>query len=52
MDCDAEKLLILIEQRPAIYNFKLKEHSNRAVVDRLWDEIGNEMELPGTNSFL
>lgn len=47
MECNAEKLLVLVEQRPAIYNFKLKEHSNRTIIDKLWEEIATEMGHSG-----
>ncbi|XP_069681169.1 uncharacterized protein [Periplaneta americana] len=45
MECDAEKLLVCIEKRPAIYNFNLKDHSNRGVVDKLWEDIAAEMDV-------
>ncbi|XP_055916630.1 uncharacterized protein LOC129949288 isoform X2 [Eupeodes corollae] len=41
---DVEKLLVLIENRPPIYNFKLKEHSDKCIIDKLWMEIAKEMK--------
>ncbi|KAL1493625.1 hypothetical protein ABEB36_009325 [Hypothenemus hampei] len=42
MEIDTEKLIILIEQRPAIYNFTIKDHHNREIIDKLWGEVAQE----------
>jgi hypothetical protein len=44
---DLEKLIILVQQRPSIYNYKDKQHSNRDVQEKLWNEISNIMKAPG-----
>lgn len=48
MDIDADRLLVLVEARPAIYNFNLKEHHNQDVINQLWNEIGQELNITGT----
>lgn len=48
MELDSDKLISLIQTRPAIYNFKMKDHHNKDIVDKLWDEIGKEMNASGT----
>jgi len=48
MDIDADRLLVLVEARPAIYNFNLKEHCNQDVINQLWSEIGQELNITGT----
>ncbi|XP_067121321.1 uncharacterized protein [Centruroides vittatus] len=40
---DVEKFIGAVEKRPAIYNCKLKEYSNRDIKRKYWDEIGKEM---------
>jgi len=45
MNIDADRLLVLIEARPAIYNFNLKDHHNQDVVNQMWSEIGQELNI-------
>lgn len=47
MDIDADRLLVLVEARPAIYNFNLKKHHNQDVVNQMWREIGQELNITG-----
>jgi len=47
MACDGKILISLIEKRPSIYDYKDKDHSNRAVQDKLWEEISKEMNVNG-----
>lgn len=47
MDIDADRLLVLVEARPAIYNFNLKDHHNQDVVNQMWSEIGQELNITG-----
>ena len=47
MGCDPEKLINLVFLRKSIYDFTDKEHSNRIIQDRLWNEISTEMETSG-----
>lgn len=47
MDVDAEKIITLVEARPALYNFTFKEHHNRDVIDKLWLEISEEIGAEG-----
>jgi len=39
MACDGKILISLIEKRPSIYDYKDKDHSNRAVQNKLWENI-------------
>lgn len=45
MDIDADRLLVLIEARPPIYNFYLKEHHNQGIVNQIWTEIVLELDV-------
>lgn len=47
MEVDAEKLIVLIEARPPLYNYQLKDHHNRDLIDKLWEEIAVDMKAPG-----
>jgi len=47
MACDGEILVSLVEKRPSIYDFGDKDHSNRIVQDKLWEEISKEMDVDG-----
>jgi len=47
MTCEGEILVSLVEERPSIYDFNDKDHSNRIVQDRLWEEINKEMNVDG-----
>ncbi|XP_039291988.1 uncharacterized protein LOC111045815 [Nilaparvata lugens] len=40
----AKRLLHHIKERPAIYNFDLKDYYNKAVLQILWKQIADEME--------
>lgn len=44
---DIEKLILLVQERPSIYNYKHKQHSNRDFQEKLWTEISNIMKAPG-----
>ncbi|KAF0721124.1 BESS domain-containing protein [Aphis craccivora] len=44
MGCDPEKLINLVFLRKSIYDFTDKEHSNKIIQDRLWNEISTEMK--------
>ena len=35
MEVGAEKLIVLVEQRPSIYNYTLKEHHNKDMIEQL-----------------
>lgn len=48
---DPDQLLVLVEARPEIYNFTSKDHHNSDKVNKLWDEIGKEMNAPGMCNF-
>lgn len=52
MACDGEILVNLVEMRPSIYNFGDKDHSNRIVQDKLWEEISKEMNVDGNLNIL
>jgi len=47
MACDGEILVSLVEKRPSIYDFEDKDHSNRIVQNKLWEEISKEMDVDG-----
>ncbi|KAK5647841.1 hypothetical protein RI129_002733 [Pyrocoelia pectoralis] len=36
---DTEKFICEIEKRPAIYNVKMKEYSNRDIKAKMWEEV-------------
>ncbi|XP_076030648.1 uncharacterized protein LOC143018936 [Oratosquilla oratoria] len=43
MEVDAEKLIVLVEARPSIYNYTLKDHHNKDIINMFWDEIATEV---------
>ncbi|XP_050317413.1 uncharacterized protein LOC126751299 [Bactrocera neohumeralis] len=43
MNIDAEKLVFLIEARSPIFNNKIKDHNNKLITEKLWEEIATEM---------
>ncbi|XP_076069193.1 uncharacterized protein LOC143041239 [Oratosquilla oratoria] len=43
MEVDAEKLIVLVEARPSIYNYTLKDHHNKEIINMFWDEIATEV---------
>lgn len=47
MEVDAEKLIVLIEARPPLYNYQLKDHHNRDLIESLWKEISEDMKASG-----
>jgi Alcohol dehydrogenase transcription factor Myb/SANT-like. len=44
---DANQLLVYVRARDPIYNPHLTEYNNLEVVNKLWEEIAEEMEAPG-----
>ncbi|KAK9685846.1 Alcohol dehydrogenase transcription factor Myb/SANT-like [Popillia japonica] len=51
---DTEKFINAVENRPALYNLKLKDYSNRDLKLKLWEEVAlimysNWQELPVEN---
>lgn len=52
MACDGEILVSLVEKRPSIYDFGDKDHSNRIVQDKFWEEISKEMNVDGNFNVL
>ena len=46
-DCEAEFLINLVKSKRAIYDSTMLEHSNRNVLEKLWDEIAQEMNKSG-----
>jgi hypothetical protein len=43
MEIDAEKLIVLVEQRPSIYNCTRKDHHNKDLIEQFWEEVANEI---------
>lgn len=39
MSVDTELFIIEVEKRPALYNTKLKEYSDKILKNKLWIEI-------------
>lgn len=52
MECDAEHLISLVEKRRAIYDVTSKEYNNRSIVDRMWQEIADEMGKSGKHEWI
>jgi hypothetical protein len=40
---DTEKFICEIQERPALYDIKSKEYSNRELKAKLWIEVGQEV---------
>lgn len=47
MECNSEKLINLVFLRKYIYDYTDKDHSNKIIQDRLWNEISIEIETSG-----
>lgn len=47
MEIDAEKLIVAVESRPALYNYQLKEYHVKDLIEKLWDEVGREVGATG-----
>lgn len=47
-----EKLVVLVQSRAALYDSNVKEHSNKDVVDHLWNEVSIEMNATGMSKLL
>lgn len=45
--CDPEKLINVVFSKKSIYDYTDKNHSNKLIQDRLWNEISKEMETSG-----
>lgn len=43
MEVDAEKLIVLVEQRPAIFNYTMKDHHNKDLIEKLWEDVASEI---------
>ncbi|KAL1517853.1 hypothetical protein ABEB36_001561 [Hypothenemus hampei] len=43
MDVDVERLIILVQERPVLYNIMMKNHHNRDLLEKLWEEISTEV---------
>jgi hypothetical protein len=44
---DIDKLLVLVEARPEIYNISRKDHHNQDAIAKAWQLIGQAMNVPG-----
>jgi hypothetical protein len=44
---DVEKLIVLIEKEPHLYNPKLNSYSDKQLRENTWNKIGMEMEQTG-----
>lgn len=49
---DIDRLLVLVQGNPAIYNSSLKEHHNVDIIAKIWNDIGNELNVPGNYYFV
>jgi hypothetical protein len=44
MEVDAEKLIVLVEQRPSIYDYTLKNQHNKDLIKQLWEDVANFLQ--------
>lgn len=44
---DVDKLLVLVQSRPEIYDMSRKEHHNQDFMSKVWNEVGRELNVPG-----
>lgn len=51
MDLDVDKL-VLVEARPALYDYNMKDLFNKDVIGHLWDEVLKEIYATGKTKFL
>lgn len=46
-EIDINKLLVLVQARPPLYNMSIKDYHNKDVIEKLWEEIGQELNTTG-----
>lgn len=46
------RLVGTIEQYPCLYNYKMKEYSNRNTTDQAWTKVAQEMKETGNYTYL
>uniref|UniRef100_A0A1B6D1X8 MADF domain-containing protein n=2 Tax=Clastoptera arizonana TaxID=38151 RepID=A0A1B6D1X8_9HEMI len=44
---DVHRLLLLVQNNPAIYNSTMNEHLDADVIKKIWTDIGKELNVPG-----
>ena len=44
---DVDKLIVLVENRPIIYDITLVDHHNHDSINNCWAEISEELNVPG-----
>lgn len=44
MHINSEEFIGLVKTKPAIYNYSLKEHHNKEILDECWDDISKAFE--------
>ena len=42
-----EKLILLVKDRPSVYDYSMKDHSNKQFIDNVWTGIGRAMGIEG-----
>lgn len=47
MSIGTDKLLASVHARPALYEYRLADHHNNDVVDKLWQDVGKELNATG-----
>lgn len=43
---------VLVEAKPVLYDYKMKDLFNKDVIGHLWDEVPKEMYATGKTKFL
>lgn len=51
-DVDIDKLLVLVEARPEIYDNKREDHHNQDKIDRAWQFISSSLNVPSKYSII
>lgn len=42
---DVDKLLVMVEARPVIYDITRKDHHNQDAIAKAWQDIGKELNI-------
>lgn len=48
---DVDKLLVSVQNQPAIYNTALKDQHNFDVINKVWTEMGKDLSASGKLAF-
>lgn len=51
-EMNIENLILLVQERQSLYDYKHKNYSNRNIQEQLWTEISDILKIPGLYIFI